>query len=66
MFGAIEVQNASSAVFNDKERVERSKVQRWNRKEIEGRDDLAVIIQKRSPSFGLALVESAPSALQVA
>ena len=66
MFRAVEVQNSSSAVFNEKEAVKRSKVQRWNRKEVEGGDDLAVIVQKRQPSFCLALVMSAPDAFQVA
>ena len=41
MFGAIEVQNSSSAVFDGEEAVERSKVQRRNRKEVERRDDIA-------------------------
>jgi hypothetical protein len=62
---AIEVQNSSSAVFNDKERVERSKAQRGNRKEVEGGDDLAVVVQKRQSSFRLALVISAPDASKV-
>lgn len=66
IFGAVEVQNSSSAVFNDKERVESSKVQRGNRKEVEGSDDLAVVVQKRQPSFRLALVISAPDASKVA
>ncbi len=66
MFRAIEVQNSSSAVFNDKEAVERTKVQRGNRKEVEGGGNLAVVIQKRQPSFRLGLVRSAPDALQVA
>ena len=66
MFRAIEVQNSSSAVFNDKEAVERPKVQRGNRKEVEGGDDLAVVIQKRQPSFRLGLVISSPDSLEVA
>jgi hypothetical protein len=56
MFGAIEVQNSSSAVFNDKEAVERLERQRGNRKEVEGRDDLTVVVQKRQPLFRLGLV----------
>jgi len=56
MLRAIEVKNASSTVFNDKERVERSKVERGNRKEVKGSEDLAVVIQKGQPSFRLALV----------
>lgn len=59
MLRAIEVQNSSSAVFNDKETVESSKAQRGNRKEVEGDDDLAVVVQKGQPSFRLALVVSA-------
>ena len=47
MFGAVEVQNASSLVFNHEEAVERSKVQRGNGKEVEGGDDLAMVVQKR-------------------
>jgi hypothetical protein len=66
MFGAIEVQNSSSAVFNDKEAVERLERQRGNRKEVEGPDDLTVVVQKRQPLFRLGLVTSSPSALQVA
>ena len=61
MFGAIEVQNSSSAAFNDKEAVESSKVQRRNRKEVEGGDHLAVVVQKRQPSLRFVPV---PSALQ--
>ena len=66
MFRAIEVQNSSSAVFNDKERVESSKAQRGNRKEVEGDDDFAVVVQKRQPSFRLARVISSPEAAKVA
>jgi hypothetical protein len=66
MFRAVEVQNSSSSVFNDKERVERSKVQRGNRKEFEGGDDLAVVVQKPQPSFRIAFVRSAPDPLKVA
>ena len=66
MFRAIEVQNSSSAVFNGKERVERSKVQRGNRKEVEGGDDLAVVVQKRQPLFRLSLVIAAPLVSKVA
>jgi hypothetical protein len=66
MFCAIEVQNSSSAVFYDKETAERSKIQRGNGKEVEGGDDLAVVVQKRQPLLRRALARSVPDTLQVA
>jgi hypothetical protein len=53
MFRAMEVQDLSSAVFNDKETVESSKAERGNRKEVEGDNDFAVVVQKRSHRFAL-------------
>src|SRR5258705_3951217 len=66
MFGAVKVQNASSSVFNHKEAVECSKVQRGNRKEVEGGEELAMVVQKRRPSLRFAFIISAPEALKVA
>ena len=46
MLGAIKVQNASATMCNYKEAIECSKVQRGNREEVEGGDDLTMVVQE--------------------
>src|SRR5688572_3808001 len=63
---AIEVQNSSPTVLDDKEAVECTKPQRGNCEKVEGGDYLAVVVQKRPPPLRFAFVMSALGALQVA
>ena len=56
----------STPVFDDKEAVEHLKPQCENGEEVEGGDYLAVVVQKRQPSFRFALVRSPLQTLQVA
>ena len=66
MCRAVQVQDSSPAVFNNKEAVDYSKVERGNGEEVEGGDDLPVIVQEREPSFRFALVTAALQPLRVA
>jgi len=59
MCRAVEMEKASSTMFDDKEAVERSKCECWNGKEVEGDYHFAMVIQERQPALGFAVVLSA-------
>jgi hypothetical protein len=46
MFRAVEVQNSSAAVFDDEEAIKSSELQCGNREEVEGGDDLAMVVEE--------------------
>ena len=56
MFRAVEVQNSSPAVFNDEEAIKSSELQCGNREEVEGGDDLAMVVEECEPPLSLILV----------
>ena len=66
MFRAVEVQNSSPAVFNDEEAIKSSELQCGNREEVEGGDDLAMVVEECEPPLSLILVMSSLRTLQVA
>ena len=63
---AVEMEKASSAMFDDKEAVECSKRECRNRKEVEGGYHFAMVVQEREPAFGFAVVPSALELLEIA
>lgn len=56
MSRGVEVQNATAMVLDNKEAVQHAKGQVRNRKEVERRDHLAMVVQKGHPAFGLLAV----------
>jgi hypothetical protein len=66
MFRAVEVQNSSPTVFNDEEAIKSSELQYGNREEVEGGDDLAMVVEQREPPLSLIVVMSSLQTLQVA
>jgi hypothetical protein len=66
MFRAVEVQNSSPAVFDDEEAIKSSELQCGNREEVEGGDDLAMVVEECEPPLSLILVMSSLQTLQVA
>jgi hypothetical protein len=56
MCRAVEVQNSSSAVLDNKEAVEYPKPECRNSKEVACRDHLAVVVEECKPSLRFALV----------
>ena len=55
-----------SAVFDDEEAVKSSELQCGNSEEVEGGDDLAMVVEECEPPLSLILVMSSLQALQVA
>ena len=66
MFRAVEVQNSSPAVFDDEEAIKSSELQCGNREEVEGGDDLAMIVEECEPPLSLIPSMSSLETLQVA
>ena len=66
MFRAVEVQNSSPAVFNGEEAIKSSELQCGNREEVEGGDDLAMVVEECESPLSLILVMSSLQTLQVA
>jgi hypothetical protein len=51
VFRNIEMEDPAATAFDDKETIQNSEGKGWNREEVHGRDDLAVIAQEGSPEF---------------
>ena len=66
MFRAVEVQNSSPAVFDAEDAVKSLELQCGNREEVEGGDDLAMVVEECEPPLSLILLMSSLQTLQVA
>jgi len=64
MCRAVEMEKASSAMFDDKEAVECSK-REWHRKEVEGGDCFAMVVQERQPALCFAVALSVGKVFEV-
>ena len=65
MCRAVETEKASPAMFDDKEAVECSK-REWHRKEVEGGDHFAMVVQEHQPTLGFTVVLSALEPFEIA
>ena len=63
---AIEMDKASSAMFDDKEALDGLKRECGNGKEVKGGYHFAMVVQEREPAFGFAVVPSALELLEIA
>src|SRR3954466_7458040 len=61
MFRAVEVQNSSPAVFDEEEAIKSSELQYGNRKEVEGGDNLAMVVEECEPRLALFLSHAVAS-----
>jgi len=64
--GHVDVENAAPMMLDDKEAIQYAETQRGYGEEVEGRDQLTVVLEKCQPTLHLHLVGLAVQPLQIA